>query len=375
MKDAMNKIGHWLARNPVLWIAGLLAAASCFLVPPSAAYWGYLDGRTLAILLCLMATVAGLRAQGVLDAAANLLLKRIRDSRMLCLGLTLLCFFAAMFMTNDVALLTFVPLALAVTGGLSAGQVIWIVVMQTVAANLGSAVTPFGNPQNLYLYAHYGMSLGAFFQAVLPLGAAGLAASAGLALLLPARPLPARQESGGKRSLSWRTWLYAGLFALCVAAVLRLVPLWVMLAGVLLPIAFLDTKLLARVDYGLLLTFVFFFIFVGNLSALTAVGGFLQKTLAGREVWVSALASQAVSNVPAALMLSSFTKNAGGLLVGTNIGGLGTLIASMASLISYQQYAREGEARRGRYLLVFSAVNFALLGVLLACAAIFGWGK
>lgn len=351
-------------------IAGALAGVSAVFVPPSREYGRYIDVRTLALLFSLMAVVTGLADQGLFSALAAFFIRRMGNTRRLNLALVLLCFFSSMFMTNDVALITFVPLAIAILEIAAPRQMIDTVVMQTVAANLGSMMTPFGNPQNLYLFSYYDLTLGAFGRVVLPVGLLGLALTVLLTCLQRnvsvSLSIPAAAQ--GFQGPRWHLAGYVALFLVCVATVLRAIPYWLTVVCVLLFLLATDRKVLRQIDYSLLLTFVFFFVFVGNVGRIEPVRRALEQALAGRELLVSALLSQVVSNVPAALMLSGFTGDYAGLLLGTNVGGLGTLIASMASLISFKLYAAGKNARVRQYLLVFFAVNICLLAVMLAAA-------
>ena len=304
--------------------------------------------------------MGGLSGAGVFVVAARRLSARARHVKSLSLFLTLLCFLSAMLITNDVALITFVPLTLLLLEGQEQRHRIFVVVMETVAAHLGSMLTPVGNPQN----ARYGIGAGEFFAVTAPVWAAGLlltVLAVGLSRL-PRTPVPYLPASG---PISRRTALFYGaVFLLSLLAVFRLLPWWLVLGATVAAVAVADRRLFRSIDYSLFATFVFFFILVGNLGSLPVVRDILSRLLVGRELPVSILASQAVSNVPAALLLSGFTENWKPLLVGVNIGGLGTLVASMASLISLRLYARAPGARGGRYFLVFTAVNAVFLLVL-----------
>ncbi len=357
-----------MKKDPVLWISGMLAAVTAIIIPPSAAYADYIDIRTLALLFSLMAVVCAFSRKGLLNAAAGYFVRRAKSSRGLGLMLVLLCYASSMLITNDVALITFVPLALILMRDDKSAMML-TVVLQTVAANLGSMLTPFGNPQNLYLYSAYFMSAGDFFAAVLPVGLVSFAAVLILCLMLPKTSLPPRTETARANfKMDASVYLLAGLFLLCVAAVLRFVPYPVAAFATVVVLLVFDRQALKKVDYSLLITFCFFFVFVGNLGRMEAVKNLLGRLLTGREVLVSAITSQFVSNVPAALMLSEFTDNGKALVTGTNIGGLGTLIASMASLISFKLYCRAEGAQVKRYMGVFTWVNFGLLAVLLVIA-------
>lgn len=363
----MAAIRDFIRREPVLLIAALAALISCFFVPPDSAYWGYLDLRTLALLYCLMTVVAGLRKAGLFAHLAHSLCGRAHSVRAMGLLLVLLSFFSSMLITNDVALLTFVPFAVVVLGMAHQKQaLIRIVVLQTVAANLGSMLTPVGNPQNLYLYSRYDLSPADFFRITFPVWALSLLLLLAACFLLSGTRLTVfLGEAPGldRRGL----WLYLLLFAVCLLVVLRVLSWPLMLAAVLLVLLILDRKTLLQADFMLLLTFVAFFIFAGNLARVEAVDRLLRGMLQGREYLTALLTSQVISNVPAALLLSGFTEQARPLLLGVDIGGLGTPIASLASLISMKLYAHSDHAHTGRYLLEFTVVN--LLGLLILSVA------
>ena len=362
----MKTIWGFVKKEPVLTISALAALVSCAAVPPDAAYLGYVDFRTLALLYALMLVVAGLRNAGVFTHLAHAVCLRAKTARGMGALLVAMTFFSSMLITNDVALLTFVPFAVVLLGMTGRRHdLILIVVLQTVAANLGSMLTPVGNPQNLYLYSYYDFGAAEFFRVTAPVWALSLALTLLLCLLLPRSALRAEmgEEPGMDRG---KLRLYLALFAVCLLAVFRLLPWPAMLLIVVAALLIFDRKMLAAADFMLLLTFVAFFAFAGNLARLDAVNDLLRRLLDGREYLTALLASQVISNVPAALLLSGFTDNARALLLGVNVGGLGTPIASLASLISLKLYSRSRDAHTGRYLLVFTLVNAALLAILSA---------
>ena len=360
----MTAIYSFLKREPVLVISALAAAVSCFLVPPDAGYIGYIDFRTLSLLYALMTVVAGLRKAGVFAALAHTLCLRANNTRSIGAILVCLCFFSSMLITNDVALLTFVPFSIVVLGMAGRKQeLIRVIVLQTVAANLGSMLTPVGNPQNLYLYSRFEMPVRDFLLTTLPVWLLSFVlvlcccfslSNAGFSAALDDKPAIERKT----------LWLYLALFAVCLFTVIRVLDWPVMLLAVILAVLIFDRRTLREADFMLLLTFVAFFIFAGNLARIEAVDSLLRRLLSGREYWTALLASQVISNVPAALLLSGFTDNAKALLLGTDIGGLGTPIASLASLISLKLYSRTDDAHLGRFLLEFTAVNVILLIIL-----------
>ena len=357
----MAAIRSFVRREPVLLIAALAALLSCCFVPPDVAYLDYMDYRTLALLYCLMTVVAGLRKAGLFAFLAHRLCENVKSVRMIGLVLVLLSFFSAMLITNDVALLTFVPFAVVVLGLADhRKELIHIVVLQTVAANLGSMLTPVGNPQNLYLYSYYNLSFSAFLRTTLPVWLLSLLLICLACFALS--PAPLSLFLGENPDLDRRSlWLYLALFLVCLLVVLRVLSWPVMLGIVTVLLLVFDRKILLRADFMLLLTFVAFFVFSGNLARIDAVDQLLRRLLEGRVYLTSLLASQVISNVPAALLLSGFTEDAQSLLLGVNIGGLGTPIASLASLISLKLYSHSEHAHTGRYLAEFTLLNLALL--------------
>ena len=380
----VRKIVNFAKKETVLFAAVLLAFGSMVCVPPDMQYLSYIDYRVLALLFCLMTVMEGFKSTGFFAAVAGKLLEKVKTFRQLYLVLVFLCFFTSMWITNDVALLTFVPftvLVLRMTG--LEQEMIPVIVLQTIAANLGSMTTPVGNPQNLYLYSISGMGIGAFLQIMGPL----TLISAGLIFLicLIHKDFPIRQGMLGKEIVGVRkageNQVLAVLFFTSLLSVFRILSWQLLLLIVLVSCmgikAFCKEKYLPlEADFGLLLTFVAFFIFIGNMGRICAVREVLSQVLNGRELLISFLCSQMISNVPAAILLSGFTQEYRGLLQGVNIGGLGTLIASLASLISYKFFAAESEqtpaaGTRGRYMLTFTIWNAGMALVLLAAAFLF----
>lgn len=366
----MRRAADFVKREAVLCIAVLLALVSMFFVPPDAEYAGYIDLRTLGILFCLMTVVAGLKGLGVFSVLAQKLLKRVRTVRGLVTALVLMCFFFSMVITNDVALITFVPFTfelLRLAGEQAERE--WLVsavAMQTAAANLGSMLTPLGNPQNLYLYGRAGMTAGGLAALMLPYSALSLAMiMLWTALRRGGGSISVRFEEKREIAGKKRLVMYIALFAVCLLAVLRVIWWQAAAAVVLVCVLAADRGVLRGVDWGLLATFVGFFVFVGNMGRIPALRQLLESVVAGNEVLTAAASSQIISNVPAALLLSGFTQDMRGLIIGTDLGGLGTLIASMASLISYKQLCAQRPQEKGRYMLSFTVSNVVMLAALL----------
>ena len=368
-----EKMIRFFKQETVLCAAFALAIVSMFFVPPDKGYIGYVDFRTLAILFCLMSVMAGLQKSGVFQCVAQALLSKVRKAWQLVLILVLLCFISSMLVTNDVALITFVPFTLVVLGmvgsEIKSRLLIPVVVLQTIAANLGSMLTPIGNPQNLYLYGKAGLSLGAFVLLMLPYAAVALVVIVVWSLVQSRAyhgPVQVSFSEGVKISgSSVHLAVYAVLFVLALLTVARVVPYGVTLVVTIAALLVMDRNIFSRVDYSLLLTFAGFFIFIGNIGRLSAFSQMLQQVVSGHEVLAGVAASQVISNVPAALLLSGFTENLSALIIGVNLGGLGTLIASMASLISYKLIAREESQIKGAYFRYFTVANICFLAILL----------
>lgn len=334
-----------------------------FIVPPDAEYIKYIDLKTLVCLLSLMIALKGIEREGLIAIASAKLSSRLGNLRVLTFFLVFTCFFASMLMTNDVALIALVPITLAVLSLCEKLEyTAYIIVLQTIAANIGSSLTPIGNPQNLFLFVRYGFEPVRFLVTMLPFVLFGGVLLALSCMFLP--NLPIRQEPSAAPPVRGKASVAYGLmFCLAVAAVFGVLPYWISAAFIVMATFFVDKRTLLKVDYYLLLTFVVIFVFVGNIARIEwlsdLISGWVQ-----RDTMLTALAaSQFISNVPAAVMLSGFTDNAVGLLVGVNAGGMGTLIASMASVISYKLYATTFPSGTLRYLLLFTLMNVLFLSL------------
>ena len=399
----MKKILYFIKKETVLSIAVVLAVISVFFVVPDREYISYIDFRTLAILFCLMSIVAGLRNIDVFDKLAERLLAKVHGIGGVTVILVCLCFFMSMFITNDVSLITFVPFAIIIMKKLNPDTdskwMLKVIVMQTIAANLGSMLTPLGNPQNLYLYGKAGIGIAEFLKIMLPYTVCAFAllmAWIGLASMVRKRKLShdgqteikqnkgldsvdkastkRQKDSLGASGSKWEKkdaeWIekftaYLILFVISLLAVSHILPYGVPFALVFLYLLLRDRKILTQVDYSLLCIFIALFIFIGNLGRIPAFSQLLSDILTGREVVTSVIASQVMSNVPAAILLSGFTDHIRELVIGTNLVGLGTLLASMASLISFKYVAKEDRSFRGRYFLEFTVVNVIFLFIMM----------
>ena len=397
-------------------MATVLAIISCFFVTPGREYLSYINWRTLILLFCLMAVVAGFAKAGVFRYISRKLSQRMKDTRRLSVGFMLLCFLLSMFVTNDVALVTVVPLTLLTMMGCSEKAKIQTLVQETIAANLGSMLTPFGNPQNLYLTSYYGIGMGEFLRLMLPYTGVALVILLLQTLISPKEGLGGRAREAGtpERGASEAAipegknreaaslyesgenltgkdemyeealrekllrskgrlvsiLLYGILFIVSMFSVARILDYRILFGIILITILVYDRSVLRNVNYTLLLTFVSFFVLIGNLGAMTQIQAALTQMIEGRELLTAILSSQIISNVPAAVLLSGFTDQGKALIVGTDLGGLGTLIASMASIITFQLYSLESGAKKGKYLLTFTlwnVIDLVILGTVAYC--------
>ena len=364
--------GNLIRKNVVMFVALAAAAVTCFLVPPDKLYLDYFDFKTLTCLFCVLAVVCALKNIRFFYILAKKIVRVFRNARMSILALVYITFIGSMLIANDMALLTFLPLGLFVLSTTGKSKYMaFTFIMQNIAANLGGMLTPFGNPQNLYLYTKFEIPNGEFMAIMAPPFLLSVALIT-ICCFLFVKPEPL-QMADEKVSLPvGRTIVYLALFALAIVIVFRGIPYWIGLIVIPLALLFLDRKALKMVDYPLLLTFVFFFIFSGNMARIDGVRWLFSMLLEKSTLLFSVLSCQVISNVPSAILLSQFTDNYRQLLLGVNIGGVGTLIASLASLITFREYTQQNKGKTGHYMLLFTAFNFAFLIILAAFVWLLG---
>ena len=393
-----QRVLTFLRSETILIVATLLAIISCFIVSPDGQYGGYVHVSTISQLVCLMLVVVGFQRIGVFRIIGSSLLHRVHTARGVVLTFIALTFISAMFITNDVALLTFVPFALAVlVMAHMEDKAIIVCALMTVAANTGSMLTPVGNAHNLYFKALTGMSTGHFLRIMAPYSilAAVLLVVVTCVVFRGRRiaefdgmdskgfergvlaPDPARHQPDeikvtgyGAGYGGWRAIVYTGVFVVCVLAVSDMVPLWVMCVVTFVAMVVCDRGAVRHADWALPLTFIMFFVFIGNMKRVPEFAGIAQAFVGQHPLEVSIISSQIISNVPASLLLSGFCDQWVPLIIGTNIGGMGTLIASMASLITYKNYTRQYPRQKGRYLGVYTAVSVMFLLLMYGLAVI-----
>ena len=360
---ALARIIIFIKKNAVMVVALIAAIITSCIVPPDAEYLGYFDFKTLTCLFCVLAIVCALRNIRFFYLLARKIVKQFKNARLSILALVYITFIGSMLIANDMALLTFLPLGyLVLTTTGKEKYMAFTFIMQNIAANLGGMLTPFGNPQNLYLYTKFNIPNQEFLGIMAPPFIVAITLITVCCLFIKPEPLQIPDEQ--IKLPKWRTALYLLLFALAIAIVFRSIPYYI---GLIIPavLLFADIDALKKVDYPLLLTFVFFFIFAGNMARMDAVRTFFSMLLNKSTLVFSTFSCQFISNVPSAILLSQFTENYRELLIGVNIGGVGTLIASLASLITFREYTKHNPKKAGRYIGLFSAFNFSFLILLL----------
>ncbi|MFR5832947.1 MAG: SLC13 family permease [Acutalibacteraceae bacterium] len=367
----LHKVAAFCKKNVVLLVATVVAAISCIFVPPDAAYADYFDWKTLVSLFCMLAVIAALRNIMFFRILARNIIKVFKTTRASITALVFITYVASMLIANDMALITFLPLGIFVLAAEDKHKYMpFTFVMQTIAANLGGMITPFGNPQNLYLYNTFNIPTGEFFKIMAIPTAISLVLIALCCVFVKKEPLVCEEQQIAKLNVK-RAVVYFAMFAYAIAIVFRAVPYWTGL--LVIPVLLvMDRKALKDVDYALLLTFMMFFVFSGNLSRIPAVSEFFGGLLEKNTLLTGAFCCQFISNVPSAILLSGFTDTYAPLLVAVNIGGCGTLISSLASLITFKQFCAIEPKKAGKYLVVYHAMSFGFLAVLiLSCVFIY----
>ena len=360
----MKTVKLFIKQNIVSCIAFLAAVFTCIIVPPDKNYLGYFDCKTLSCLFYVLAVVCALKNVNFFYMLARKIVQLFKNARMSVLALVYITFIGSMLIANDMALMTFLPLGYLVVKKTGKEKYMaFLFVMQNIAANLGGMLTPFGNPQNLYLYTKFQIPNPEFMKIMAPpfVIAVLLITICCIAFVKP-EPLELDDKQFVVEPV--KTVIYLLLFALSIAIVFRGIPYWIGLIIIPIVLMIMDREALKMVDYGLLFTFVFFFIFSGNLARIEVIRNLFSALLEKSTLLISVLSCQFISNVPSAILLSQFTDNYPELLLGVNIGGVGTLIASLASLITFREYTTHNPEKTRHYIKVFTIFNMAFLIVL-----------
>lgn len=356
---------YFWKKNIVLLIAIILAAITCFFVPFDKEYLGYFDLKTLACLFCTLAVVSAFRNIHFFSWLADIIIKRFGNTRNAIAALIFITYFGSMIMANDMALVTFLPLGYFVLSSCNKKQYYaFTFIMQNIAANLGGMLTPFGNPQNLYIYSYFNIQFGEFIKIMVIPFAIALVLIIASCFFVKKEPIKV-EYSILNQPKPWRVAVYAILFIVSILIVFGVFPYYYGLIAVIVALLIVDYKSFFGVDYGLLLTFVAFFVFSGNLARIEAIRNIFETLLNKSVLVFSTLSCQFISNVPSAILLSKFTTDYPSLLIGVNIGGLGTPIASLASLITLNHYRKVNPGHTKQYLLMFLGINYLFLIILL----------
>lgn len=364
MSVIVKEVPRFCKKNVVLVIALLAALITTIIVPVDKNYIGYFDFKTLTCLFCVLAVVCALKNINFFYMLAEQIVKLFKNARFAILALIYITFIGSMLIANDMALLTFLPLGcfvLKTTG--KKKYMAFTFIMQNIAANLGGMLTPFGNPQNLFLYSKFNIPTGEFMLTMLPTFILSIAIITACCFVFVKKE-PLELEGEEMHVSKTRTAIYLVLFTYSILIVFRFIPYWTGLVIIPTSLLILDKKALKMVDYPLLLTFCAFFVFSGNMARIDAVQNIFQYLLDKSTLLFSIISCQFISNVPSAILLSQFTTEYKDLLLGVNIGGVGTLIASLASLITLREYSKNNPGKTKKYILMFTAFNFGFLAVL-----------
>lgn len=365
MNNILQQIKTFFQTNIVLTIAIIVAVATSIAVPPDRQWLGYFDWKTLTCLFCVLAVVRALRNILFFTRLAQNIVKMFKTIRLCILALAYITFIGSMFIANDMALLTFLPLGYYVLSTTKNEKyAAFTFIIQNIAANLGGMLTPFGNPQNLYLYTKFQINDLEFIQIMAPPFALAVALITICCLCVKNTPLELTIRPIPRQPL--KMVIYLILFAISIIIVFRIMPYYYGLIIIIITLLFMDRTALKKIDYPLLLTFVAFFIFSGNMARIPIVRDVIGHLLNKSTLVFSVFSCQIISNVPSAILLSQFTDNYRDLLVGVNIGGTGTLIASLASLITFRTFQKMYPGKLKQYLLLFTVFNVGFLAILLA---------
>ncbi len=355
---------NFIKNNFVLAVAFLAATVTALFVPPDSQYLAYIDFKTITCLFCTLAVVCALKNIKFFTTIAKRIVKASGNLRAAVISIVFITYFGSMLIANDMALITFLPLGcIVLTSTGNEKHMAFVFILQNIAANLGGMLTPFGNPQNLYLYTYFSIPTSEFMLIMLKPFIAASILILGCCFFFKKEKIELSENTENKLPVG-RTAIYIVLFVLSIAIVFNVIPYLAGLVIILISLLLMDRKALANVDYPLLLTFVFFFIFAGNMARIPAVNTLFSFLLSKNTLLFSIASCQVISNVPSAVLLSRFTSNYADLLIGVNIGGTGTLIASLASLITFKEYLHHNPGQAQNYIVKFTAVNFSFLAIL-----------
>ena len=367
----MKKVFGFLKRELMLTVSVLAAVAALIITPPSWELVSDIDWRTLGTLFMMLTVLEGFKKENIFRPLLRLA-GNIRSMVGLSLFLVFSVFFSSMFVTNDVSLIIFVPLTIILfRAGGKERFILPVISMENIAAVRGSLLTPFGSPQNLFIFGQSGVSALRFVSYMLPIWVISGVLLVGFVVLLYRKDICRKTDIESFHFIGeWQAWRrgkrigYLIIFAVVILTIVTRTELWIWIVpAVAAAVFFIDRRILAMTDYVLLLTFFCFFIFSSSVARNEAISSFLRGAVANNEYVWSILLSQAISNVPAAIVLYPFAVNRGALLYGLDSAGLCTLIGSLASVINYRLYVREYPGNGKRFILVFTLVSLAFFAI------------
>ncbi len=360
----IEKLVSLFKKNAVVLVAFVVAFISSTIVPPDSEYYTYFDFRTLSTLFCGLAIVTALDRIHIFRDLSQRIVSSVSNLRNAIIALLYITFIGSMIIANDMALITFLPLGFYVLDSTDNKKYMaFTFIMQNIAANLGGMLTPFGNPQNLFMYSYYNIDSLEFVTIMIKPFIVSIILITLSCFFIPKKELTLKKNFDEALAKN-KFILYCILFVLFICSIFRVLPYVYVLIIVTIAILIVDRETILKLDYGLLFTFFFFFIFAGNMSRIQEISDLLSGLLNKNTLLTGVLSCQFISNVPSAILLSRFTENYKDLLVAVNIGGAGTLIASLASLITYKEYIKREPTKQMYYLKLFTLLNFGFLGIL-----------
>jgi len=361
----IEKIKDFCKKEVVLVIALIAAIISCFFMPIDKEYLNYFDYTTLACLFCMLAVVAGLKSTGFFDYISRKLISLFHHRRTVIYALVFGTFFFDMIVANDMSLITFLPLTYIVLHKTKNDKYLAITfILQTIAANMGGMITPYGNPQNLYLYSYYNIPTSEFYGVLLTESIAVAVMLIIAGLFIKNEPLELAQDVKLKINKE-ELYIYLVLFVFVILSIFRVIPYFITLLVTIITLLIINRKILKNVDYALLATFCVFFIFSGNIARIPIIKEIIESIVKVSTLAAGLVSCQFISNVPTAIFLSKFTSNYQDLLVSVNIGSLGIIISSLASLITLKEYLKHQPKKLWSYLGIFTVVNLSFLIIIL----------
>ena len=341
VRAAEREAERAITRNPMLVVSAIAALITMIFVPPSPAYLDYFHWHTLVCLLCILMVISAFDSSGLLEFVAHSVAEHVKSLRALVIVLVLVTLGCSMILSNDMTLVTILPLAVLMLRSIRRERDIpFVFIMITLTANLGGMLLPFGNPHNLYLYTLFDVGFGEFVSLMAPPLVLSMVLILACCLFVGKAEFHYRKPPAIILSKP-HVALYAALFALCIAMTLEAVSYVAGALVIIVALALADRTVLAKTDYALVLTFVCFFVFSGNIAQMPEVSAFFEALIQNCGAFIaSLLSSQVISNVPTAILLSHFSNDWAGIALGTNIGAVGTPISSLATLIALRQYQK-----------------------------------